>query len=136
MKRTLLAVVAALVMWVLLISLLNFALRYVIAGYAAAEPTLAFTLGMQLARLAIAAATSLAAGVVAGRIAPRDSRAPWITGALLFLLFLPTHLKLWANFPLWYHLTFLVTLVPLVVLGARCLPAGSAAPPPPPGAAP
>ncbi|HEY2809517.1 MAG TPA: hypothetical protein VGI91_12065 [Steroidobacteraceae bacterium] len=136
MKRTLLAVVAALVTWVLLISLLNFALRYVIAGYAAAEPTFAFTLSMQLARLAIAAATSLAAGMVAAGIAPRDSRAPSITGALLLVLFLPTHVKLWANFPLWYHLTFLVTLVPLVVLGARCLPADSPAPPPAPGAPP
>jgi hypothetical protein len=135
MKRMLLAVVAALVAWVALISLLNFALRQAIAGYAAAEQTLAFTLGMQLARLAIAAAASLAAGAVAAAIARRDARAPWVTGALLLLLFLPTHVKLWASFPLWYHLSFLVTLVPLVVLGARCLRVVSPAPPPAPGAA-
>ncbi len=134
MKRTLLAVVAALVAWVLLITLLNLALRHAIAGYAAAEPTLAFTLGMQLARLAIAAATSLAAGAVAAWIAPADARAPWITGVLLLLLFLPAHVKMWASFPLWYHLSFLLTLVPLVVIGARRLRARSPPPPPAPGA--
>jgi hypothetical protein len=26
---------------------------------------------------------------------------------------------IWHVFPVWYHLTFLLTLVPLIVLGAR-----------------
>jgi hypothetical protein len=128
MMRTLLAVLAALVTWVLVVSLLNLLLRYGIAGYAAAEPLFAFTLGMQLARLAIAALTCLVAGAVAARIAPSAPRAPWITGMILFVVFLPTHAKLWHNFPLWYHLTFLLTLVPLVVLGAHWLRAQPASP--------
>jgi hypothetical protein len=119
MKRTVFAVCAALVSWVLVASLLNRGLRYGMAGYAAAEPVLAFTLAMQLARLAIAAVTSLAAGAVAAWIAPKDPRAPWITGIILLVGFLPVHVKLWQSFPLWYHLSFLVMLVPLVVLGAR-----------------
>ncbi len=121
MKRSLLAVFAALVTWVLLVSLLNLLLRQGIAGYATAEPALAFTLGMQLARLAIGAITSLVAGAVAAWIAPLDPRPPWVAGVILLLVLLPTHVKLWHNFPLWYHLTFLLTLVPLVVLGARAL---------------
>jgi uncharacterized membrane protein YhdT len=32
--------------------------------------------------------------------------------------FLPVHVKLWNSFPAWYHLSFLVPLVPLVVIGA------------------
>jgi hypothetical protein len=44
---------------------------------------------------------------------------PWVFGALVLAVFLPEHVKLWHVFPVWYHLTFLVTLVPLIVLGAR-----------------
>jgi hypothetical protein len=119
MKRTVFAVCAALVTWVLVASLLDRGLRYGMSGYAAAEPVLAFTLGMQLARLAIAALSSLAAGALTAWIAPQDPKAPWIAGLILLAGFLPMHVKLWQSFPLWYHLSFLVTLLPWVVLGAR-----------------
>jgi hypothetical protein len=33
-------------------------------------------------------------------------------------MFLPVHVQLWNAFPIWYHLAFLVPLVPLVVVGA------------------
>jgi hypothetical protein len=128
MKRTILAIFSALVAWVLVVSLLNLGLRQGLAGYAAAEPTFAFTLGMQLARLAIAAVSSVAAGVVAAWIAPQNPRAPWIAGVILVVVFLPTHVKLWHSFPLWYHLMFLLSLVALVVLGARFWGARGSAP--------
>ena len=88
MQRTLTAVVAALVAWVLLISLLLLALRHTIPGYAAAEPTLAFTLSMQLARLTVAAATSVAAGAVAAWVAPASTLAPG-TSTTLTVMFAP-----------------------------------------------
>lgn len=135
MKRTVLAVFAALVTWVLVVSLLNLVLRQGIAGYAAAEPTFTFTLGMQLARLAIAAITSVAAGAVAAWLAPADSRPPWIAGVILVAVFLPTHMRLWHSFPLWYHLMFLLSLIPLLMLGARAWRARASAPPPPTAAA-
>jgi hypothetical protein len=119
MKRTLAAVLAALLTWVVVASVLNIVLRHGMAGYVAAEPTFSFTLGMQLARLALAAIASLTAGAVAAWIAANEPRAPWIAGVILLLVFLPTHVRLWHSFPLWYHMTFLVTLVPLVLLGAR-----------------
>jgi hypothetical protein len=31
--------------------------------------------------------------------------------------FIPEHIQLWAKFPVWYHLIFLGTLLPLVALG-------------------
>jgi hypothetical protein len=129
MIRTLLAVLVALVAWVALATVLNLLARHGIAGYAAAEPTFAFTAGMQIARLIVGAAASLAAGGLAARIAPNDSRAPWVAGVILLVVFLPEHWKLWHSFPLWYHLTFLVTLIPLVLLGARWLRARSSVPP-------
>jgi hypothetical protein len=119
MKRFILALLAGLVVWVLVISLLNRGLRVAVEGYAAAEPRMSFTLGMMTARLVIAASTSLIAGAVAGSIAPSSPRAPWALGAILLAAFIPQHARLWHMFPVWYHLTFLVTLVPLIVLGSR-----------------
>jgi len=117
MKRSILAVVVAAVTWLVVVSLLDRVLRVTIAGYTAAEPSFAFTLDMMLARLAIGALSSLAAGAVAATIARSARWAPWIAGALFLLMFVPEHVKLWQVLPAWYHLTFLLTLVPLFEAG-------------------
>jgi hypothetical protein len=118
MKRSILAFVAGFVLWGVVATLLNFGLRAGIPGYTLAEPTLNFTLGMKVARLTLAALASLAAGAATGLIAPSKTSLPWILGVIILALFLPVHVQIWAKFPVWYHLVFLVTLVPLVVLGA------------------
>jgi hypothetical protein len=119
MKRSILAFLAALVTWVLVASLIDRALRSGLDGYAAAEPSMAFTLGMMFARLAMGAVSSLGAGAVMRWIAPAARRTPWVFGLLLLAAFIPQHMRLWPLFPVWYHLTFLVTIVPLVMLGWR-----------------
>jgi len=118
MKKTILAFVAGLALWAVVATLLNFGLRAGLAGYVSAEPTMTFTLGMKFARLILGALASLAAGAAAGRIAPTKSSLPWVLGAIILAAFLPAHIQLWARFPVWYHLVFLGTLVPLVALGA------------------
>jgi peptidoglycan/LPS O-acetylase OafA/YrhL len=118
MKRLILAFVAGLVLWAVVATLLNFGLRAAIPGYALAEPTLTFTLGMKVARLILGALASLAAGAAMGWIAPSRKALPWVVGGIILALFIPVHVQLWAKFPVWYHLVFLGTLVPLVALGA------------------
>ena len=122
MKRSILAVLAALLAWIFAVSLLNRGVRALMLGYAQAELTLHFSLGMMWARLTIAAVTSLLAGAIAEALAPASIYAPWILGAVLLAAFVPEHVSLWKAFPIWYHLTFLLTLVPLVALGARLVP--------------
>jgi hypothetical protein len=117
MKRSILAVIVGLLVWVVVVSLLNRGLRIGLTGYAAAEPTLNFTLGMKLARLIIGALSSLAAGAVAARITRPKLSAAWVLGVIILVAFIPGHIRIWAKFPVWYHLTFLLTLVPLVALG-------------------
>ena len=39
----------------------------------------------------------------------------------LVLFFVPVRYSLWAQFPLWYHAAFLLSLSPLVWLGAKVL---------------
>ena len=117
MWRAVGSIVAGLVAWAVVVTLLNFGLRAAIPGYHAAEATLQFTMAMKIGRLAEAALTSVAAGAVVGMIAPTKKWAPWMTGLIVLALFLPEHVKLWTRFPPWYHLSFLVPLVPLVALG-------------------
>ena len=121
MWRTIAGIIAGLVAWVVVVTVLNFGLRAWLPGYVQAEPVMLFTLGMKIARLSIGALSSLAAGAVV-RIITRSSLAPWIVGLVLLALFVPDHIHIWNKFPVWYHLTFLVTLAPLVALGARLVP--------------
>ena len=118
MKRSVLALITGLVLWVVVASLLNRGLRVGFAGYAAAEPTMTFTLCMKVGRLIVGALASLAGGAATAMMARSKTGLPWVLGAILLVAFIPVHIQLWAKFPVWYHLAFLGTLVPLVVLGA------------------
>ncbi|HEY3778359.1 MAG TPA: hypothetical protein VGL35_09900 [Rhizomicrobium sp.] len=118
MWRTIGGIVAGLVAWALVVTVLNFGLRLWLPGYGHVEHAMLFTLPMKIARLVMAAVTSLVAGAVIRAVAPASRWAPWIAGSIILAMFLPSHIQLWSRFPVWYHLNFLVPLVPLVVLGA------------------
>ena len=53
MLRNVAGIVAGLVAWVLIVTVLNFGLRLWLPGYVEAEPGMDFTLAMKIARLAI-----------------------------------------------------------------------------------
>lgn len=119
MGRFILAVIGGLIAWTAIATLVNIGLRLGLPGYAVAEPALAFTLAMMIARLAMAVIASLGAGAVIRTIAPSSRWAPWIMGGLTLAMFLPVHVQLWPRFPVWYHLFFLGTLPLFVALGAH-----------------
>src|SRR5262249_27381570 len=74
---------------------------------------------MLVARLAISAVTLLAAARITAFVAPKARTATLLLGAILLVAFVPIHINLWNRFPAWYHVTFLLTLIPLSVLGGR-----------------
>jgi hypothetical protein len=118
MWRTIAGILAGFVVWVVVVTILNWGLRLWLPGYVQAEPVMLFTLAMKVARLSIGALSSLAAGAVVRLMAPASRLAPWLLGLVMLALFVPDHIHLWSRFPIWYHLTFLITLAPLVALGA------------------
>ncbi len=122
MKRSILACLAGLLTWLIVVSLINRLLRLSLPGYRAAEHTLQFTLGMKWARLVMAIVTSVAAGAVTGWISRSGRWPPWIVGGVVLAMFLPAHIAIWSKFPAWYHLTFLLTIIPAVLLGALLPP--------------
>lgn len=112
-------VVAGLIAWVAVAAAAGLILR-LWPAYASVAAAMTFTLPMLIARLSIGAIATVAAGLVTALIARRSMPAALITGLLLLLLFIPQHILLWVRFPVWYHLAFLVSLVPLTLLGGRC----------------
>ena len=128
MMRSIFAVVAGLVTWFVVATLCNFVVRALLPGYTAAEPTMAFTLAMMVARLGLAVVSSLVAGYVCSAVARGSLGAVYVCAALLVLVFLPIHYNLWHKFPAWYHGFFLITLAPLVLLGAAVQRRGRSVP--------
>ena len=123
--KTVVAIIAGLATWILVASILNLLLRAWWPHYHEAETVFVFTLGMKLARLALGAAASLCSGCVAAWIANGYQTAAMYLGILLLALFIPNHYLIWDKFPVWYHLTFLISLFPLTLLGAMLkLPGG------------
>ena len=118
MGKQVLGVVVGLMMWFVAAVVAGVLLRSVWPEYVAASGDMSFTLPMKITRLSIGALATFAAGGVTALIG-RSSRMAVVTGALLLLIFIPEHISLWDKFPIWYHLTFLASLVPLAVVGGR-----------------
>ena len=104
--------------WVLVATVGNRVLRAAWPGYAAVEVAMNFTLAMLLVRLLLGALSSLCAGFFAAWIAKGNRIAVKVLAGLLLVAFIPVHYTLWERFPVWYHLTFLLSLVAATVLGA------------------
>jgi hypothetical protein len=122
MKRSILACLAGLLTWIVVVTVINRVLRLSLPNYTAAEQTLQFTLGMKWARLLMAILTSLVAGAATRWIAPSSRWAPLIVGSVVLAMFVPLHIAIWSKFPVWYHLTFLLTIIPAVLVGALLPP--------------
>jgi hypothetical protein len=118
MAKGALGVIAGLAVWVAVATAAGFILRASWPAYASVADAMTFTLPMMIARLAIGAAATLAAGWVTATIT-RSTLARALPGALLLAAFIPQHLSLWQQFPVWYHLTFLTSLIPLNFAGGK-----------------
>jgi hypothetical protein len=118
MLRTILAAVAGIIVWGIIVTLLNLGLRHGWPDYAAVEKAMTFTVPMMAARLGISGIASLVSGYSANAIS-REGRAAFIAGLFLLACFIPIHYMLFDRFPLWYHATFLISLPVLSVVGGR-----------------
>ena len=117
MVKAVIGVVTGLAVWVAIIAGAGVIMRLSWPAYASVATAMTFTLPMLLARLSIGAFATVSTGLVATCIAPRSMLVRVIPGVILLVAFIPQHITLWDRFPLWYHLTFLISLVPLTWVG-------------------
>jgi hypothetical protein len=118
MKKAVLGVIAGLAAWMACIVVAGLIMRATWPAYVVVAEAMTFTLPMMLARLAIGAVATITAGWVTAAIAPRSMLVRLMPGLILLVLFIPQHIILWNRFPVWYHLFFLLSLLPLTYLGA------------------
>jgi hypothetical protein len=116
MARNIIGVVTGLAVWLAIAFVAGFIMRATWPAYVSVADAMTFTLPMMLARLSIGAVATVAAGFVTACIT-QSARARLIPGLILLIVFIPEHVNLWDKFPVWYHLWFLLSLVPLTYVG-------------------
>ena len=87
MLRLIGGVIAGIVVWAVVVTVLNLGLRHGMPGYAAVEKSMLFTLPMMITRLSISGISSLASGYAAAAAGKRQLAA-LIAGIVLLLPFL------------------------------------------------
>ena len=115
--RGAIAVIAGFVVWFAVATLGNLIIRGLLPGYTEVEESMDFSLTMMIARLVLGAVASVVAGLACAAMTQGPRWPLYLFGLLMLLMFIPVHAGLWTTFPLWYHLIFLGTLLPLIVLG-------------------
>jgi hypothetical protein len=119
MARTIGGTIAGVVAWFVVIMGIGFLIRATMPALAEALNAHATTVSL-IERLVISFAGSIAGGSLAASIAGRGSWAPLAAGVVLLAGFGYYHVTMiWDQFPVWYHLTFFVSLPLLSYLGGR-----------------
>jgi hypothetical protein len=116
MARNFIGVVTGLALWLTIAIVAGLIMREAWPAYASVADAMTFTLPMMIARLAIGAFATVSMGFVAACIT-QSALARLIPGFILLTAFIPQHVMLWDKFPIWYHLWFLLSLVPLTYAG-------------------
>lgn len=119
MTRLIIGALAGAIAWFAVIAALSVVMRFAWPEMAAIRDMTMLTVPMLLTRLAISAVGSIVGGALAAIISREAVRAPLASGALLLIVFVPYHLTIWIDFPVWYHLTFFASLPLLSLLGGR-----------------
>ncbi|UVO54827.1 hypothetical protein [Sphingomonas sp. SUN039] len=113
------AVLAGFLAFEAVVLLCLFAARTGWPAYAEAEPTRAYDLLMLLVRLTAGSLAAVAGGAVAAR-ADRGSRSAALAfGTVLLVLSVVWHIRIWDQYPVWYHLGWWACIVPFAVLGGH-----------------
>jgi hypothetical protein len=90
-------------------------------AYASAVPTKAYSTVMLLSRVGVSVAASIVAGLVSGGLG--GARAARAVGYVLTGVSAVFHLWIvWPDYPVWYHMVYLLSLVPITALAALLPP--------------
>jgi len=121
MLRALLGAIAGTVAWFIVALGLGTVVQKIWPDFAEAIKTNSYTVPIMAARLGLSFLGSLLGGILASRISGERRNAALAMGVIMLVIFVPYHLSaaVWPHFPLWYHLSFFVSLIVLPLIGAR-----------------
>ncbi len=72
-----------------------------------------------LIRLAVSVIVSIVSGFLAVVVSKEQGKTTLILGLLLLLVGIGFEAAVWNYIPIWYHLVFLVLLIPMTILGGK-----------------
>jgi len=76
----------------------------------------ALVLGLNLMRAFV---ISVLSGLLSAFVAGENRKAPLLLGILLFVIGLIVEILIWQYLPVWYHVAFLLLIIPSTLLGGR-----------------
>ena len=62
---------------------------------------------------------TIMAGFIAAVVAGENKRSTLVLGIILLIVGIAVQQHLWNVFPIWFHVIFLLSLIPLTILGGR-----------------
>jgi hypothetical protein len=119
MGRIIAGAVVGFIVWSILWVGSSAILTVVWADYAAGVETMNFSNGMLVLALIRSFICSIIAGFVAVLVSKELSKTTLGLGILLLVFGLFVQISAWNLFPVWYHLIFLLLLIPLTILGGK-----------------
>jgi hypothetical protein len=109
--------IAGVIAWLVVIAALGVVVRFAWPEMAAIRDMTMLTLPMLVTRLSISAIGSVVGGALASSIGRDSVKAALSSGVVLLIVFVPYHLTIWNDFPVWYHLTFFLSLPVMSLFG-------------------
>ncbi len=119
MLRIFLGVTVGFVVWSILWVGVDAILRAVWTSYDESVKAMTFSSSMLIVPLVLSAVVSIISGFVAALISRENSKSSLILGILLLIVGIFVQMSVWDKIPLWYHLTFLILLIPMTILGGK-----------------
>ena len=124
--KTFYGLLAGLIAYIVTGLMALYLLRIAWSGYAAASKNKSYTFEMKLSRLFIGILAALAAGIISTTLANDRGKTAWLTGVIICCFAAYIHFfRVWADYPVWYHFSYLLTIIPITGLSYYLMRKGS-----------
>lgn len=117
MLQMILGIFVGFVVWSILWVGSDALLKAVWTDYAESVNAGNFSFGILMLSLVRSIICSVLAGYITASIATDSSKAVPILGVLLLIVGILVQAGVWKSIPIWYHLIFLILLIPMTILG-------------------
>lgn len=120
MMKIVLGLVSGFILWSVIFVGGEALLRMVSPALVAPQDAVYFdSTGILLGYLLRSIIASIAAGWLAAAVARDGKSTPLILGIVFLIVGLIVQISAWSVLPIWYHLVFLILLIPMTVLGGK-----------------
>ena len=119
MGRIILGVIVGFIVWTIIWFLVDPVVRLIAPNMMPNPDLTNIQTGFLVILIIASIICSLAAGFLAVLVSKEQSKTTLYLGILLLLVGIFFQTMAWSLFPLWYHLIFLILLIPVTILGGK-----------------